>query len=170
MNRTIFAAAVAVVMTFSQGCAQQEDGVVKREGEPDYVTQFDDAAMDKAIAEAKVTHTQFVEALANPGENRDSFAVKRGFRVGDEPYGEHIWISEVTFDGTNFQGVVNNEPVDTTEVKLGDTVTVTSEQLSDWMYVEDGVLRGGYTIRVLLKGSSPEQLEAFSKNAGFRIE
>jgi uncharacterized protein YegJ (DUF2314 family) len=166
----VLAAAVAVAVVFGQGCAQQDDGVVKREGEPDYVTEFDDKAMDQAIAEAKASHKQFVEALANPSDNCDSFAVKRGFRVADEPYGEHIWVTQVTFDGTNFKGVVNNEPVDTTEVKLGDTVTVTPEQLSDWMYVEDGVLRGGHTIRVLLKNSSPEQLEAFSKNTGFRLE
>lgn len=153
------------------GCGDgRNDGVVRRRGQPDYVRKYDPQAMDKAIAGARATWRQFAQALASPGDRMYGFSIKRGFRVGDDPEAEHIWLTQVSFDGERFTGTVDNEPVDTREVRLGDRVEVTPEQLSDWMYIEKGVLRGGYTIRVLVAQDSPQAREAFFKDVGFRFD
>jgi uncharacterized protein YegJ (DUF2314 family) len=52
---------------------------------------------------------------------------------------------------------------------MGDRVHVTPKELSDWMYIEDGVLKGGYTIRVLHYQSSPEEQKEFLKHVPFSI-
>ena len=48
----------------------------------------------------------------------------------------------------SFQGTVNNEPEKVKTVKMGQKVTVAAK-ISDWMYVENRKLVGGYTMRVL---------------------
>jgi uncharacterized protein YegJ (DUF2314 family) len=169
MRFGIYSTCIAAVALLGCG-GRSNDGVVRRAGEPDYVQAFDEAAMDRAISDARASWQQFARALANPSDNMTSFSIKKGFRVGDDAEAEHIWLTNVSFDGERFTGEVNNEPVDTTEVRLGDIVQVTPEQLSDWMYVEDGLLRGGYTIRVLVENSSPEERAQFLEEVGFRIE
>ncbi|HEY0635183.1 MAG TPA: DUF2314 domain-containing protein [Gammaproteobacteria bacterium] len=158
-------------LLLAAGCGSQQDsGVVQREGQPDYVRSFDEQAMEKAIHDARSSWQQFSRALMNPSDRMSGFSIKRGFRVGDDPEAEHIWLTDVSFDGSRFTGRINNEPVDTREVKFGDIVEVAPEQLSDWMYIENGVLRGGFTIRVLVKQRTPEEQAQFFERAGFRIE
>jgi uncharacterized protein YegJ (DUF2314 family) len=55
-------------------------------------------------------------------------------------------------------------------VHLGQRVTVAPRDVSDWMFVKDGKLMGGYTTRVLYARLSPEQRAQFDKEAEFRIE
>jgi len=163
--------ALAITSLAVTGCGGgKKDGVVHRDGEPDYVQAFDEQAMDKAIAQARTTWQRFAHALAKPSDKMRGFSIKRGFRVEDDPEAEHIWLTNVSFDGKGFKGEVNNEPVDTKEVQIGDIVDVTPDQLSDWMYIENGILRGGYTIRVLVEQDPPEEQEKFFKQVGFRFE
>ena len=78
-------------------------------------------------------------------------------------------MSEVTWDGGKFTGVINNEPVDTQEVRLGDRVEVTPTELSDWMYVDGNRIVGGYTVRVLHYQQSPEEQKAFTEQTGLVV-
>ena len=150
------------------GCTKSSDpgggNVVQREGEPDYFRGgFDQAVMDRAYAKARETHQEFVAALQDPKQTMEVFAIKK-------PFGkEHIWLNEVTWDGSKFSAVVNNEPVDTSEVKLGDRVEVSPDEISDWMYVEGGALKGGYTIRVLFDSTSPQEKVELLKQFGFSV-
>lgn len=171
MRRNSSLCLLAMAILVASGCRERvNDGVVRRPGKPDYVRSSDDKAMDQAVAQARATWPQFAQALSEPGKNRQGFSIKRGFRVKDDPEFEHIWLTNVSFDGQRFRGEVNNEPVDTQEVKMGDVVEVTPQQLSDWMYIEHGVLQGGYTIRVLVEQESPEEQEAFFRQVGFRFK
>lgn len=155
----------------ASGCEDREDdGVVRRDGEPDFATKYDEKAMTDAIAKARATWREFSAALVKPAPGMSRFSIKKGFLVDDDPEGEHIWLADVSFDGGNFRGAVGNEPVSTQEVKFGQVVDVMPEELTDWMFVEDGVLRGGYTLRVLLMQKSPEDRKAFLETLGFRLE
>ena len=160
--------AVAVALFAACDTAIEEDGVVKRKGQPDIVREFDDDLMDRAMQRSRDTHLEFVEALSAENPDHRGFAVKRAYPVGEEG-AEHIWINEVSWDGSLFSGVINNEPVDTTAVKVGDQVTVKPDALSDWMYIDGATLVGGYTVRVLHFQSPPEQQKQFEKQTGMKI-
>jgi uncharacterized protein YegJ (DUF2314 family) len=148
--------------------AEPEAKVVRRDGQPDYVRSTDDAAMDRAIAKARQTHAQFASALAKRASGQRGFAVKKPFAV---PQGgqEHIWINDVTWDGSAFHGVIDNEPVDTKAVKQGDRVTVRPQELSDWMYIDGRRVVGGYTLRVLHYQSTPEEQREFVEIMGLEV-
>ncbi len=145
-----------------------ENEVVHREGEPDYYRTNGNAAVERAVAKARATQMQFVAAIQNPKPSYHGLAVKKGFAT---PSGglEHMWIGQPRWDGKVFHGVVDNEPVDTKLVKLGDAVTVTPSELSDWMYIDGGNLVGGYTIRAILAEQSPQERAKFEKENGVKV-
>jgi uncharacterized protein YegJ (DUF2314 family) len=45
-------------------------------------------------------------------------------------------------------------------VKLGDTITFDEEQIVDWGYIENGRLKGNYTLCVLLKREPRKEAQA----------
>ncbi|MEI8196022.1 MAG: DUF2314 domain-containing protein [Phycisphaerae bacterium] len=156
------------------GCSKNDDtastknaDVVKRQGQPDYTKTFDKKLMDRAIQKANDTLQDFITALQNPRPTMSSFAVKKQFPA--EKGGEHIWLIDVSWDGKAFTATVDNDPVDTKAVKIGDRVQVTPDELSDWMFVENGSLHGGYTIRVLYYQASPEEQKEFRKHTSFSV-
>ena len=69
-----------------------------------------------------------------------------------------------------FYGVVANLPESTTEVSLGDTIQIANENISDWMYVENQKLHGGYTIRLLRSRMTESERKQFDEESGWIIE
>ena len=90
--------------------------------------------------------------------------------VTDGKVTEHMWLSDVAFDGTRFSGRLSNRPNGVTGVKVGDTLTYETDRLSDWMYVADGKLVGGFTLRVLRDSVSPEARARLDQQMPFRFE
>ena len=76
----------------------------------------------------------------------------------------------MTYDGTNFRGKINNQPVDVKNVRLDQSVTVAPNEVTDWMFIKDGKLIGGYTTRVFYARLSPEKRAQFDQQADFKIE
>lgn len=130
----------------------------------------DDPKMSAAIAKAQGSLETFRAALAAPPADAKSFSIKVGFAWGTKGDREHIWLTEPKLDGANVTGTVNNEPVDVDSLKLGQVVTAPLKDVSDWMYVEGGVLKGGYTLRVLLDKMSPDSRKKMLDEMGFRLE
>src|SRR5471030_1114340 len=108
----------------------------------------DDAEIETAITNAKETFGQFLKAFFNPTEKRKSFLVKVVFVEGEQA--EHIWIADLAFSGQTPRGVIANEPA-IPNLKFMQKVEFHPSQITDWMYIEDGYLIGGYTTKVIRK-------------------
>jgi uncharacterized protein YegJ (DUF2314 family) len=126
------------------------------------------AAMQRAVKEARKTVGKFITALEHPGPGEQDFEVKKPFLQGEEM--EHLWLSDVRFVGNRFVGRVDNRPKKIQGVKLGQMVSVAPNEISDWLYIDNGKLVGGYTVRVHYSELSPEQKQVFDKQADFKIE
>ena len=171
----IFIGIVGIGAVFAAGgCATHRmDNPVAREAirqgkNPEYFRiKNKDQAMRNAVHMARKTVGTFITALQNPAANQRDFEVKKRFIQGTEV--EHIWLSDVTFSGNRFHGRVDNHPVKITGVKMGDRVSVNPNEISDWAYVDNGNLVGGYTIRVLFKELSPERRKELENESRFRI-
>ena len=159
MNRRVLlvGAVAALAGLLIVGCSKKEAGVLKREGEPDYVTAFDEKRMDAAISEARESLRTFEAALEAREPGTDAFAVKKGFQYGTDGT-EYIWLTDVSRTDDGFVGRVDNEPVDAVGISLGEMVTVPRADVVDWMFMSRGKLKGGYTIVALAYGT-PEQAE-----------
>jgi len=52
-------------------------------------------------------------------------------------------------DGDVVHGVLANDPLDIPDRKLGSKVECKLTELSDWLFLRDGAMVGGYTVKVL---------------------
>lgn len=155
------------------GCSLMtpNNDVVSREGEPDvHLVESEDEEMNAAIETALETIDEFIQCLESPEEGQTYFSLKARFNILDRPDSfEHIWLYDVSFDGERFIGKIGNEPFDATYLSLDDKVTVEMGDVSDWMIIEEGVLKGGYTILVLIDRMSQEEREEFLQGLDFSI-
>jgi uncharacterized protein YegJ (DUF2314 family) len=151
----------------------KSDGVVKREGKPDYIRLEGESEekMNQAIAQSRKEIGTFIEALANPKPSQTYFSIKKPFPWQDRnaTSHEHIWLSDVSFRDGKFHGRVGNEPVDVKGLKLGDEVELAKEEASDWMIIDDGSLIGGYTIIALRDAMPPDERKEFDAHFPYKI-
>lgn len=129
----------------------------------------DDKEMNTAINKARQSFDQFENAFLEKN-SYSGFVIKEGFPTRDGGK-EHMWVSELSYNGKDFIGIVANDPVNDTEVQLGDTITVDRNLISDWMYTDtvSNLTYGGYTIRVIADKMSDNEKEAFLQENGFNF-
>jgi uncharacterized protein YegJ (DUF2314 family) len=137
--------------------------------EPEYYqVQNEHAAMHQAVIKARKTVGKFIYALKHPAAGQTDFEVKKPFVQGSDV--EHIWLSDVQFAGSRFQGRVDNAPRKIHGLKVGQLVSVNPNEISDWVYLDNGKLVGGYTIRAHYNELTPDQKKEFDRQADFRIK
>jgi uncharacterized protein YegJ (DUF2314 family) len=144
------------------GCRKQDP--------PDRVTYVadNDPRMNAAIEKARATVNTFIAALQTPKAGQSGFSIKMAFIDGGNT--EHMWLTPVQYDGKSFRGTVNNTPEKVNNVKMGQQVSIEPSKISDWMFVENGKLKGGHTLRVLRDAMTPAERADFDKSVPFVIE
>ena len=127
----------------------------------------DDQEMNAAMQHARKTLNEFIERYSHPKSADKWFLVKGRFT--NEGQVEHIWVADLAFDGKVFSGVLANEP-ELPGFRFKQQVSVPIENISDWMYVSDGQLIGGFTTRVLYNRLSMEERKRDDAERHFRID
>lgn len=140
---------------------------------PVFGVPSDDPNFEEAATRARQTFRYFWRELS--WEHRrivpglDLAVVKASFRDppemtaqrGEDGFEvEHMWLSDVTFDGRRLQGTLMNEPSSLQSVHEGDHVDIPGKQICDWMYIIFGEVYGGFTIDALRRGMSPSERKA----------
>ncbi len=128
----------------------------------------DDAEMNRAMERARAEVSTFVDGLQNPKPGDRDFAFKAPVKQGDQV--EHFWLDNVHHEASHLVGAIGNDPQAVRNVKVGDQLKVRIAEISDWMFVRDGVLVGGYTIRVMLGRLGEEERKEMLASLPFRIK
>jgi uncharacterized protein YegJ (DUF2314 family) len=143
--------------------------ITKNTSEPEYYQiPKNHTVMHRAVLEARKTVGEFITVLKHPASGQQDFEVKEPFIEGNEV--EHIWLSHVRLVGPRFEGRVDNKPQKIPGLKLGQLVSVNPNEISDWLYVDNGKLVGGYTVRAHYNELSPQQKREFDRAADFKID
>lgn len=108
----------------------------------------DDPELRAAEAQARATLDDFIADLNDPPPGHSGHAIKTAFRDGEAT--EHMWVGQLAWDGERFTGVLDNDPVDVHNVRMGQRVTVERAEVEDWIYDDGETMVGGYTVRVLM--------------------
>lgn len=127
-----------------------------------------DQKMEAAMDQASANLDKFEAALKKAAPTTKDFAIKYLVVEGDE--GEYLWINEIQFANKKFTGKIANQPQFAKTVKFGQTVTLDEEDVDDWMYVEDGKLKGGYTIRAQREMMQATERPKFDAQFKFKFE
>ncbi|SFD65136.1 YegJ family protein [Flavobacterium phragmitis] len=145
----------------------KESNKIERDNEPPiYGVESQDEEMNAAILKANETLEHFNEGLKNPRAESQALKVQFSNSSGIE----HMWVGDVVFKNGKYSGILNNDPEYVKEYRSGDQIEVDPSKISDWMYIENGKLYGGYTIKVLRNRMSEEERKQFDEESGMQID
>lgn len=127
---------------------------------PVFMFDNSDAQMQRAYEQARSSFRFFWREVAWDRRRivpaLDLACIKAPFADGErraandgKPEVEHMWLSEVDFDGQFVRGVLANAPSWLKKVKEGDTARFRVGEISDWMYVISGEAYGAFTVNLL---------------------
>ena len=122
----------------------------------------DDPDILKADKQAQKTLSTFIDALAKP-QGRLGLGFKYGVPTSSET--EFMWFDNVSYLNGKFTGDLANEP-EWANMQYGDRLTIAAKDVVDWKYVEGGVMKGAYSIRVFRARMKPAERAAFDLDMG----
>ena len=131
----------------------------------------DDAVMRRATEQARKTFRYFWREMT--WEYRRIIpacalaAVKAPFADPGSTHVEQMWVSNVAFDGRTIRGTLVNEPNTLRSLSEGSVVTLSIEQLSDWLYTLEDKAYGGFTVQVIRAGMSAADRAAHDDAWGY---
>lgn len=136
-----------------------------------YDIGIEDMEMSIAIKEAQQNFGEFEKAIHSKNSKYKNFTLKKNFQSDDGD--EHIWIMYVMPHPKKnvYVGFIGNVPIHTKKVKYDEIVEVSKNDISDWMYYDNGVLKGAYTTKILRSRMSDDERQVFDEqtNNNFKI-
>ncbi|XYD12666.1 DUF2314 domain-containing protein (plasmid) [Methylobacterium sp. NMS12] len=164
---TISAGLLGAIVVAAAAAAQPVYDTSRRGGTVEVLT--DDPAMEAAKARGRATLPEFLATVAAPQPGQSDFAVKVGF-TGRTREGaarvEYFWVTPFTIRGERITGVLGNRPVYATQLRAGQRVSFGRDEVVDWNYREDGIMRGNFTGCAVLRKSSAEDRARFRATMG----
>ncbi|WP_312014709.1 MULTISPECIES: DUF2314 domain-containing protein [unclassified Bradyrhizobium] len=122
-----------------------------RNGDPEIIA---------AIAQARSTLPKFWASYDAPKPSETGHSLKARFPYPNNS-GEHIWMAEVKKIGNGrYSGRFANAPVHLRGKRAGDLAEFREADISDWMFLRNGKIVGGETIRPMLKKMSKADADA----------
>ena len=118
-----------------------------------YKFDGDDPELNAAIEEAQRRLPEFRRALDEDSRRLipviEGALVKVRFTSPVTGASEHLWIEDAGFEDDEIVGTVASDPNNIPELSKGAWVTVSPDDVSDWVYRQQGRTVGGFTIRVM---------------------
>lgn len=121
--------------------------------------------MEVPIKIARASFDEFKTRFRYPEKGDAGFSVK--VKIVDGENIEHMWLIDIDLESSPFEGTIGNEPFYVSNVSFGERYLFTLEDLSDWMYISNGVVQGNYTIRVSMETMSPEEVASLKELFGW---
>lgn len=139
-----------------------------RADETVYNVRSDDPKMIAAVDKARSELPKFIWVVKNPHARRSMVSIKVKFQEGEIV--EYMWVDDLKFDGKVFRGFLANVPTSMKSFKQNDKIVAEPANVADWMWVENGKLVGGYTVRVIRSKLSKKDRLKFDKDLGYKID
>ncbi|WP_064684929.1 DUF2314 domain-containing protein [Rhizobium bangladeshense] len=128
-----------------------------------------DPAMAKAHEKSIGELDGFLKKLRNPPAGIENYSLKLGFKDKDKsevlttdqmaPDVEFMWVYQIEASGDHFTALLGDRPEYIHNIKQGDRVAFEKSDIFDWLYTENGKVKGNYTACPLLLAGPKEQLD-----------
>jgi uncharacterized protein YegJ (DUF2314 family) len=112
-----------------------------------------DPELERIRLEAQAEFAAFARRLQSPGLGEGNFRVKCAFPA-DQGSGfgfEQLWLGNISFKNGRYYGEAANRPYYIRGLNLGDRLAFTEDDITDWMYEQDGLIIGGRSIKLLIE-------------------
>jgi len=127
-------------------------GQSKKSNDPVVFAQGNDPELEQAKKDALSTFDYFIKSFnSHFTDTTYSFSLKADFTFNGEH--EHMWISLNKIENDKFYGLLGNEPQIIKNIKYGDLVNISKDQIEDWIIfnTKTNNFEGGYSAKVLQK-------------------
>jgi len=128
----------------------------------------DDPDMAAAFRKAGETLPEFLALARATRSTATKLAVKIAIPDGDG--NEYFWLNQFAPQGNKYTGRINNTPRSAKQVTFGQVIEFSEAEIVDWLYMEEGKMRGNFTACAMLKHEPPDQAEAMKKQYGLSCE
>jgi uncharacterized protein YegJ (DUF2314 family) len=98
----------------------------------------------------------FFRNLARPETGAGNFCVKYPLTADDNSI-EQVWLGGIHFKDGVYYGSLANTAMRLDSMKKGGTITFDPDAITDWMYIQDGKIIGGRSIKYLLEKIPEEE-------------
>jgi uncharacterized protein YegJ (DUF2314 family) len=144
-------AAVAGITIFGILAIGPRPEVLAQDRSPVVDVPSEDLAMNAAIARARGTLPTFWASFEAPKASEEGHSLKVRFPTHGNN-AEHIWMADVKkLRNRTYSGRFANQPRDLPGKRAGDLIEFSEADITDWMFMRNGKIVGGQTIRLLLK-------------------
>jgi len=126
----------------------------------------DDVEMNAAIEAARNSIGTFIDAFVYPTNTQKSFLLKVAF--SHERGYEHIWMADLKMLDGIFHGTVANEPK-SVGLQFMARATFQPSQVTDWMFIDEGFLVGGFTTKLIRDRMNPEKRSQYDAGAPYKF-
>jgi uncharacterized protein YegJ (DUF2314 family) len=145
IRQTIFLMIAACILI---SCSGQNT----KSSDPVVYAKAKDPELEKAKQDALSKLDYFINSFnAHSNDTTYQYSLKVDFVDNGEH--EHMWIFLNKIINEQFQGLLENEPQIVKNIKFGDIVRVTKDQIEDWIIMDSKTnnWEGGYSVKVLQK-------------------
>jgi uncharacterized protein YegJ (DUF2314 family) len=132
-------------------------------------TQKGDPLMEEAKRKARATLPEFLALLKAPRPSITGMAVKIGIPYGRNDH-EFFWVMDLAINDGQITGRLGNTPRFATSVSAGQMLRFTEADVVDWLYREDGAVKGNYTSCALIAREPKERREVLAKQFSANCE
>jgi uncharacterized protein YegJ (DUF2314 family) len=139
-----------------------------------------DPAMAEAARKAQTGLDGFLEKLAAPPAGTEYYSVKVGiiddgnsFRLASDQGlsgVEYFWLTDIVKTPDGFTAKIGNQPEMVRNIAAGQEITFKKADIFDWMYFENGRMKGNYSACPALVAGPKEYLEQFKAQYGIACE
>jgi uncharacterized protein YegJ (DUF2314 family) len=164
MRRSGVAIAAGLIALAFPGVAISQTILQKSQKDEIIQVPDGDAAMAEAFRKARATLPEFLALARVPRRTMTGMAVKVAVR--DANANEFFWITGFTQRDGKYAGRIDNTPRSVKSVREGDVITFAEAEIVDWLYRENGKMKGNYTACALLSREPPQDQIAFKKQIG----
>lgn len=118
----------------------------------------------ETIREARISLPDFKDMLPSDGSPRFEAMVK--IRLSDGDNSAFIWLANTRLVGDEFAAEIFEVPQFLKNKEIGQSFNVSSDELIDWMVNENGILYGGFSLRLHRSNLSIDEQKAFDEHVG----
>jgi uncharacterized protein YegJ (DUF2314 family) len=151
-------------------CDQRQDNSYTRDDdEPVFMAiGRDSPGLLEAIEKAGETLPDFIEAFQAGRHSDQAYVVKACFLGESEDDRAHIWVIVNQMQDNDLVCSPIQIPTGFTGLKEGELFLLKQDQVEDWMINVDGLIHGGYSLRLAREMTPESDRHEFDKHIGLQ--
>jgi uncharacterized protein YegJ (DUF2314 family) len=133
-----------------------------------FLVTKEDPAMAAARSKARAILAGFLAIAKQPTPAMRNFALK--VRVSDSNGVEYFWVTQFSANSGRFSGKIDNTPRMVRSVAAGQIIEFGEGEITDWMYMDGGKMKGNYSACALLRREPKDQQDAVKNRFGLTCD